>query len=87
MLRGAGMSDRAGDEESARKAAASVTKPEEFSPAGSPGDDFLTRNLKLYCDQIAAEPIPDAWMQLLKQADEKRAQAEREAGAKEGDDA
>jgi len=46
-------------------------RPEEFSPAGSPGDDLLTRNLKRVYDEVASEPIPADWLKLLDQLDGK----------------
>jgi hypothetical protein len=48
-------------------------KPSEFQPAGDPGDDPLTRNLKRVYDSIAAEPIPDQWLKLLEQLDSRTA--------------
>jgi hypothetical protein len=47
------------------------TRPEEFTPAGKPGDDPITRNLKRVYEDIAAEPIPDALRALLEQIDAK----------------
>jgi Anti-sigma factor NepR len=44
-------------------------RPEEFMPAGKPGDDPITRNLKKVYEDIAAEPIPDSWRALLDELD------------------
>lgn len=43
----------------------------EFKPAGAAGDDPLTRNLKRVYDEVAAEPIPADWMDILNQLDAK----------------
>jgi hypothetical protein len=43
---------------------------EEFSPAGDPGDDLLTRNLKRAFDEVAAEAIPEEWLAMLQQLEE-----------------
>ncbi len=48
-----------------------VSAPEEFKPAGGPNDDLLTRNLKRVYEQVAAEPIPDDWIELLNQIERK----------------
>ncbi len=45
-------------------------RPPEFKPAGSPGDDPLTRNLKRVYEQVAAEPVPEHLMKLLDQFDD-----------------
>jgi Anti-sigma factor NepR len=42
-------------------------RPEEFTPAGKPGDDPITRNLKIVFEGIAAEPIPDNLRALLEE--------------------
>jgi hypothetical protein len=52
--------------------------PEEFRPAGGVGDDPLTRNLKKAYAEVVAEPIPEEWLKLLNQLDQK---------SKDGDDA
>lgn len=39
--------------------------PVEFRPAGAPGDDLLTRNLKRVYEEVAAEPIPQEWLKIL----------------------
>lgn len=54
-------------------------RPEEFSPAGAPGDDPLTQNLKRVYDEVAAEAIPAKWLEMLAALDAK--------AEKEGDDA
>lgn len=44
--------------------------PKEFTPFGGDGDDPITRNLKKAYAEIAAEPVPDQLMDLLKQLDD-----------------
>jgi Anti-sigma factor NepR len=44
---------------------------DEFTPAGGPEDDPLTRNLKLVYQDVLAEPIPREWINLLNQLDAK----------------
>ena len=43
----------------------------EFKPAGGPDDDPLTRSLKRVYEQVAAEPIPSEWLNLLDLIDKK----------------
>jgi hypothetical protein len=49
-------------------------KAQEFIPSGAAGDDPLTRNLKRVYEEIAAEPIPEGWLKLLDQLDQKGGQ-------------
>jgi len=45
-------------------------KGKEFAVTDGPGD-LLARNLKLVFDEVAAEPIPDNWLQLVDLIDAK----------------
>lgn len=51
------------------KAVAPDARPAEYAPAGKSGDDPLTRNLKRVYADVAAEPVPDHLLALLKQLD------------------
>lgn len=47
------------------------SRVEEYTPAGSPGDDPLTRSLKKVYAEVAAEPVPEHLLELLNRLDGK----------------
>lgn len=52
----------------------------EFTPAGGRGDDHITRNLKKVYAEVAAEPIPQNWLDMLDQIGPKTDSKDEEGG-------